>query len=86
MNSSERIEIIKQRLQQHFLPTNLEIIDDGEKHRGHAAAQSGAGYYTIVITADSLKGKNRIEAHRAIYQVLNDLIPDEIHALQIRLV
>lgn len=85
MNPSERIEIIKQRLQQQFSPTSLEIIDDGEKHRGHAAARGGAGYYTIVITADSLKGKKRIEAHREVYDVLNDLIPDEIHALQIKI-
>ena len=85
MNPTERIDLIKQRLERYFSPTTLEIIDDGAKHRGHAASLSGAGYYTIVISADSLKNKTRIDAHREIYELLTDLIPNEIHALQIKI-
>jgi BolA protein len=81
----DRIQVIKQRLQQAFSPEKLEIIDDSEKHRGHAGSQGGAGHYTVIISADSLKDKSRIDAHREIYQVLNDLIPHEIHALQIKI-
>jgi BolA protein len=84
MEPTERIIIIKQRLQQTFSPTQLDVIDDSEKHRGHAGSRDGAGHYTVIISADSLKGKSRIEVHREIYQALDDMIPREIHALQIK--
>ncbi|EKD54515.1 MAG: BolA family protein [uncultured bacterium] len=82
---SERITIIKERLQQHFSPIMLEVIDDSEKHRGHPGALSGAGHYTVIIQAECFAEQSRVAAHQAIYRVLNDLIPDEIHALQIKI-
>ncbi len=85
MESTERIVLIKHRLQQAFSPTELDVIDDSEKHRGHAGSRDGAGHYTVVIKADCFKEKSRIEIHREIYRVLNDLIPHEIHALCIKL-
>ncbi len=84
MQPHERIELMKLRLQNTFSPTQLDIIDDSEKHRGHAGSRDGAGHYTVIIKADSLQHKSRIEVHREIYQALADMIPTEIHALQIK--
>lgn len=84
MTPEERVQTIKQRLTQAFSPENLEIIDDSAQHHGHAGSRGGAGYYTVVITADCFKQASRVDAHRKIYAVLNDMIPHEIHALQIR--
>jgi BolA protein len=86
MNSTERVKIISERLQNKFSPSQLDVIDDSEKHKGHEGAKGGAGHYTVIISADSLKTKSRIESHREIYEVLNDLIPHEVHALQIKIV
>lgn len=80
-----RIEIIKNRLQTHFSPTHLEVIDDSAKHVGHAGAAGGAGHFTVIISASSLVGISRVAAHREIYQALTDLIPNEIHALKIKI-
>lgn len=77
---------IYELLQNAFVPTQLEIVDDSAKHAGHAGNVNGAGHYTIVIAADCFKNKSRIAIHREIYAVLSDLIPSEIHALQIKLV
>lgn len=85
MTSSERIKIMTERLQQAFAPSHLEIIDDSHHHVGHAGAQGGAGHYALVISADCFKNKSRVEAHREIYRVLNDMIPHEIHALRINI-
>ena len=85
MNSTQRMAIIKQRLQEHFSPESLEVIDDSEKHRGHPGSLTGAGHYTVAIAAESFANKSRIAVHREIYDVLNDLIPQEIHALQIKI-
>ncbi len=76
--------VIHARLQQAFSPTELEIIDDSDQHKGHAGSQGGAGHYTVKIRAEYFKNKSRIAAHREIYALLNDLIPDKIHALRIK--
>lgn len=83
MNREERILIIEKRLQMAFLPNNLEVLDDSDQHIGHEGSKDGAGHYTVKIAADYFKNKNRIDIHRDIYKVLEDLIPHEIHALRI---
>jgi BolA family transcriptional regulator, general stress-responsive regulator len=78
------MDLIRERLLE-LQPETLEIIDDSEKHRGHPGASTGAGHFKVIIKAKSLSGLSRLESHRAIYQRINDLIPKQIHALQIEL-
>lgn len=85
MSSELRLVTIQQRLQTAFSPEKLEVIDDSDKHKGHAGSQNGAGHYTIIIVTECFKDVPRIEAHREIYRVLDDLIPEQIHALQIKI-
>ncbi len=84
MDPFDRVSLIRQRLQAAFAPSRMDVQDDSALHKGHAGSQNGAGHYTVIIEADSLKGLSRIELHRAIYQALNDMIPEQIHALQIK--
>ena len=86
MNSKERVSIIQERLQKAFEPAELKIIDDGKEHVGHAGSKDGAGHYTVLISSENFKEKTRVEIHREIYNVLNDLIPQEIHALRIKVI
>jgi len=79
----ERLQLIHTLLQQAFSPTRLDVLDDSAEHIGHAGSAGGAGHYTIKMAADCFKGKSRIDVHRAIYGVLGELIPDQIHALRI---
>lgn len=80
-----RIQIIQRRLQAAFSPQHLEVIDDSELHKGHEGGRFGAGHYTIIIASESLKGLTRVESHRKIYAIFDDLIPNEIHALKIKI-
>lgn len=84
MIPEQRKKLISTRLQQFFSPEFLDVIDDSAKHQGHAGAESGAGHYTVVISAECFAKKSRVAVHREIYRVLSDLIPDEIHALSIK--
>lgn len=77
-------EVIYQRLQNTFSPSELEVIDDSHKHKGHAGSRNGAGHFTVKIHAECFKNQSRIIVHRQIYEVLADLIPEKIHALQIK--
>lgn len=81
-----RITKIQQRLKDAFSPHQLEVIDDSAQHVGHHGAEGGAGHYTVKIAADCFNGLSRVESHRKVYTVLNDLIPHEIHALKITII
>ena len=83
MSSTDRLTLMTERLKKAFSPIHLEIVDDGHQHVGHAGNQGRAGYYTVIIQADALQGLSRVKAHQAVYGVLGDLIPAEIHALSI---
>ncbi|MDR3478755.1 MAG: BolA family transcriptional regulator [Gammaproteobacteria bacterium] len=86
MTPAERIAIIEERLRTTFSPSRLEIVDDSWRHKGHEGSRDGAGHYTVIIATAHFANKSRIDAHREIYAVLDDLIPQEVHALQIKIV
>lgn len=81
----DRIHLIKEQLTHSFSPTQLEVLDDSDQHKGHVGSQGGAGHYTVIIAAEYLNNLSRVEAHRKIYSVLQDLIPNQIHALKIKI-
>ncbi|MCW5589072.1 MAG: BolA family transcriptional regulator [Legionellales bacterium] len=85
MDNSKRIQTMRNLLTQQLSPTYLEIIDDSHLHQGHIGAQSGAGHFTIKIAAKQFEDKKLIEQHRLVYQALQPLMPQDIHALIIKI-
>lgn len=83
MNGTEKVALITERLQKAFSPTHLEVLDESGAHLGHAGHQGGGRHFAIIIAAESLKALSRVAAHRQIYSLFTDLMPDEIHALRI---
>lgn len=75
------IDTIKTRLAV-LEPLSLEIKDDSALHAGHAG-NMGGGHFSIKIVSSHFLQKSPIMRHRLIYQVLTDLIPQQIHALSI---
>jgi BolA protein len=74
---------LRERLTASLAPQQLEIIDDSRKHTGHAGA-SGGGHFTVHIVAQAFTGKSLLERHRMIYDLLQDMMHTEIHALSIQ--
>jgi BolA protein len=74
-------EIIKSRLDS-LKPINLEIQDDSALHAGHKG-NTGGGHFTVKIVSSQFSQKSQIMRHRLVYQLLNDLIPQQIHAISI---
>ena len=85
MTNEQRLQLMRERLEANLSPSHLEIIDDSAQHRGHAPAESGAGYYTLIIGSEQFQGKPSIACHRLIYTALGNLMDHEIHALRIQL-
>lgn len=66
-------------------PTELEIIDESESHRGHAGfREGGESHFRIRLASPALAGLSRIERHRLIHRTLGDIVP-RIHALALEL-
>ncbi|NOR51755.1 MAG: BolA/IbaG family iron-sulfur metabolism protein [Gammaproteobacteria bacterium] len=82
INPSERVEMIRERLEKEFSPISLEIIDDSHMHAGHASA-GGAGHFTVKITAEGFAGKMPLQRHRMVFAALDEMMQSEIHALTI---
>jgi BolA protein len=68
-------------LERAFAPSALEIIDDGARHAGHAAA--GRGHFRVLLVSDAFRGRSRLERHRMVYAALGSLLESSVHALNI---
>jgi BolA protein len=76
---------ITRRLAAALAPTRLAVINDSEKHRGHAGHDgSGESHFTVEIESASFAGQNRVARQRAVNAALGDLLRDRIHALAIK--
>lgn len=73
---------ITARLEQAFSPTHLEVVDDSERHRGHAGySEGGESHFNVVIRAPAFKSLSRLERHRAVHAALGRDLTGRIHAL-----
>jgi BolA protein len=75
------IEQIRQRLIQALAPTELEIVDEGHLHAGHAG--EGKGHFHVRIVSPAFAGLLPIRRHRLVYAALDGLMDNGIHALSI---
>ena len=75
------VEQIRRRLQQALAPQELDVIDEGHKHAGHAG--EGKGHFHVRIVSAAFAGKSPIARHRMIYSALEGLMNHGIHALSI---
>ncbi len=83
MDSAERMEAIRQRLESALRPESLLVEDEGHLHVGHAGARDGRGHFRVFVVAEIFNGQSPLARHRAIYQALGDLMVTDIHALAI---
>ena len=77
---------IRERLEQHFAPEALEVIDESEKHRGHAGyREGGQSHFRVRMRASGLAGQSRLARHRAVHTALGADLMGRIHALALDL-
>ena len=74
-------EQIRERLQAAFVPSELEVLDEGHKHAGHAG--EGKGHFHVRIVSVAFAGQPSIKRHRMVYAALDGLMNNGIHALSI---
>ncbi len=79
------ITAIRQKLTDALQPTRLEVVDDSDKHAGHAGAREGGeSHFTVTIEAPAFAGQSRVARQRAVNAALADLLAGPVHALSIK--
>ena len=77
-------EEMRQRLAE-LHPTQLEVIDESEQHRGHAGwREGGQTHFRIRMASPRFQGLGRVDRHRLVNRTLGDIVP-RIHALALEL-
>jgi BolA family transcriptional regulator, general stress-responsive regulator len=84
--SENRAELIRQRLEEAFSPIYLKVTDESDAHIGHAGHQGGGRHFAVEIAAPAFADLSRVAAHRAVYSLFTDMMPEQIHALRISIV
>ena len=77
-------DAIAAKLTTVFAPTRLEIVDDSDRHHGHAGRpEGGESHFNLLIEAQAFAGKGRVARQRLIFQALADEMAGPVHALSI---
>jgi BolA protein len=78
------VDRIRSTLTHGLVPERLEVIDESALHAGHAGAVPGKTTHVRVrIVSAAFSGKNRIERHRLVNDLLAPEIAAGLHALAI---
>ncbi len=82
-DASTRPARIRAELIAALAPTQLDLIDESHKHRGHAGARDGRGHFALRVVSAAFTGKPAIARHRLVHAALGTLMQSDIHALSI---
>lgn len=79
-------EIITTKLKEAFEPSELELIDESERHRGHSGwREGGETHFRLRMTSARFAGEGRVARQRAVNRVLAEELAGPVHALAMEL-
>jgi BolA protein len=79
-------ERLRTKLEAAFAPTELEIIDESEQHRGHGGyREGGETHFRVRMTAPAFDDMNRVARSRAVHKVVEAELAERVHAMALEL-
>jgi BolA protein len=81
-------DLLRHRLQTQLKPARLEVVDESAEHAGHAGSNGlGQGtHFRVRIGDPAFESLSRINRHRLVYDAVQDLMAQGIHALAVEVV
>ncbi|MEM7290701.1 MAG: BolA family protein [Pseudomonadota bacterium] len=77
-------QYLHDQLIETFSPDHLEVVNESHLHAGHHGHDgSGESHLRIRIVAEAFKTMNRVNRHRAVYDIVQPKIDEGIHACAI---
>ena len=78
-------EAIREKLTAEFQPSRLEIVDESQRHAGHAGARPGGeSHFNVVIEAAAFAGAAKVARQRMVYRALAEELAGPVHALSVK--
>ena len=77
------LEEIKIKLNNKFNPSELSLVDNSHLHTKHKSFNPEKIHLKIIIESNELKKMKKLDAHKAIYYLLEEEMKKKIHALEI---
>lgn len=73
---------IREKLTAGLAPEALAIVDESDRHAGHAGADAkGETHFHVTIVSAAFTGRSRVERQRMVYALLADELAERVHAL-----
>ena len=79
-------DTIKKKINEQINPEHIELIDNSSLHTKHKSFNPNKFHIKIIIQSTKLKNVKKIDAHKKIYNILNDEMINKIHALEIEII
>jgi BolA protein len=77
-------DTIVEKLSLKFTPSHLEVIDESDRHKGHAGSRPGGEtHFRVRIATPQFAGKTRLAQHRAVMEALDTELKGGVHALAV---
>ena len=79
------LEKIKAKINNELRPEQILLIDNSHLHTKHKSFDSDKFHLKLIIKSEKLKNMEKIDAHKAIFSILNSEMKHKIHALEIEI-
>jgi BolA protein len=78
-------EVIRRKLSAGLQPTQLDILDESDRHAGHAGARAGGeSHFAVTVESARFAGLGRVARQRLVMGLLADELAGPVHALSIK--
>lgn len=76
---------IVSKLSKALMPQSLDLVDESEKHRGHAGhREGGESHFRLTIVSAAFEGLSRLDRQRRVNEVLAEELQGPVHALSVK--
>jgi len=77
-------ELIETELRAALQPERLIVLDESAAHAGHSGhREGGESHFRVRIVSTRFAGRNRVERHRMVNEILKLAFERGVHALAI---
>lgn len=80
---SARTDKIEKLLTEALVPESIQITDDSHEHAGHGGYHEGGSHFSVTVVSQVFHDHDTLSRHRMIYDALDSMMRQEIHALKI---
>ncbi|CAO3660158.1 unnamed protein product [Umbelopsis vinacea] len=78
---------IEAKLQKAFQPSILDIVNESHLHAHHEAMKGNTDketHFRVTIVSEEFQGKNLMQRHRSVYNLLSEELQAGLHALSLK--